>query len=245
MVLFCKSIYLNVHKTGKGVLLQSSYDLFLALNNMGYLKTTRDPLWWPRSGTFEVIIGAILTQQTKWEKVEASLANLKEAGLLSLEALSRAEVGQIATLIKPSGFYNTKAQRLQQLCQQILNDFDTFERFQNEVTREWLLGQKGIGMESADSILCYGCGREVFVVDSYTARLLEALGYTFESYMQIQEWMQEGIEANFDKIIQMYDAQITLHTLYAHFHGMIVEFSKEHIRGKHVHTDTLKKYLEG
>lgn len=210
---------------------------------MGYPKTTRDPLWWPRSGTFEVIIGAILTQQTKWEKVEASLANLQEHKLLSPEALSRAEVGLIATCIKPSGFYNTKAKRLQVLCQQICHDFHTFERFQNEVTREWLLAQKGIGMESADDILCYGCGREVFVVDSYTARLLEAFGYSFEGYMQIQEWMQEGIEANFDKITQMYGSEMTLHTLYARFHGMIVEFAKEHIRGKHVHTETLKQYI--
>ncbi len=225
--------------------MQSSYDLLRALKNMGYLKTARDPLWWPKSSTFEVIIGAILTQQTKWEKVEASLANLKKDGLMSLEALSKAEVTQIATLIKPSGFYNTKAKRLQQLCQNILKDFHTFERFQKAVTREWLLAQKGIGMESADSILCYGCGREVFVVDNYTARLLEACGYSFESYMQIQEWMQEGIEANFDKITQMYGNALTLHTLYARFHGMIVEFAKEHIRGKNVNTEILKKYLEG
>ncbi len=225
--------------------MQSSYDLLFALQNMYYPKTNRDPLWWPKSCTFEVIIGAILTQQTKWEKVEASLANLKEAGLMSLEALSKAESGQISTLIKPSGFYNTKAQRLQQLCQNILHDFHTFEKFQNEVSREWLLEQKGIGMESADSILCYGCGREVFVVDSYTARLLNALGYSFENYMQIQAWMQEGIEANFDKITQMFGKALTRHTLYARFHGMIVEFSKEHIRGQNVNTEILKKYIEG
>ncbi len=225
--------------------MQSSYDILYALKQMGYLKTTRDPLWWPRSCTFEVIIGAILTQQTKWEKVEESLANLKEGGLISLKALSRAEVGQIATLIKPSVFCNTKAQRLQILCQNILNEFNTFEMFQNEVTRDWLLAQKGIGMESADSILCYGCKREVFVVDSYTQRLLESLGCSFENYMQIQEWMQEGIEANFDKITKMYDTPMTLHTVYARFHGKIVEFAKEHIRGKNVNTETLKKYIEG
>lgn len=225
--------------------MQSSYDLLFALKKMGYLKTTKDPLWWPQSGTFEVIIGAILTQQTKWEKVERSLENLKEAGLISLEMLSKAEVGQIATCIKPSGFYNTKAKRLHLLCQNILSDFHTFERFQNEVTREWLLEQKGIGMESADSILCYGCGRKVFVVDSYTARLLDAYGYHFESYMQIQEWVQEGIEANFDKITQMYGSELTLHILYARFHGMIVEFAKEHIRGRNVNTDILEKYIEG
>ena len=225
--------------------MQSSYDLLHALKNMGYLKTTRDPLWWPQSSTFEVIIGTILTQQTRWEKVEESLANLKEGDLISLEALSRAEVGQIATLIKPSGFYNTKAERLKMLCANILDDFGTFEVFQNEVTRDWLIEQKGIGMESADSILCYGCGRDVLVVDSYTHRLLEAFGYSFESYMQIQTWMQEGIEANFDKITQMYDNEITLHTIYARFHGKIVEFAKEHIRGQNVNTETLKKYIEG
>ncbi len=225
--------------------MHNSYDLLRALKNMGYIKTTRDSLWWPESGTFEVIIGAILTQQTKWEKVEESLANLKECGLISLEALSRAEVMQIATLIKPSGFYHTKAGRLQILCQNILNEFNTFEMFQNKVTRDWLLGQKGIGMETADSILCYGCGREVFVVDSYTRRLLEAFGYSFESYMQIQSWMQEGIEANFDKITQMYDAEMKLHAIYARFHGKIVEFAKEHIRGKNVNTEILKKYIEG
>jgi len=201
---------------------------------MGYLKTTRDPLWWPKSGTFEVVIGAILTQQTKWERVEESLVNLKEHRLLSLEALSKAGVQQIATLIKPSGFYNTKAQRIQMLCIHILNDFGTFEAFQNEVTREWLLAQKGIGMESADSILCYACKREVFVVDSYTQRVLAALGYSFENYMQIQEWMKEGIEANFDKISEIYDSPLTLHTVYARFHGKIVEFSKTYVHGRRV-----------
>jgi len=225
--------------------LQSSYDILYALKQMGYLKTTRDPLWWPRSCTFEVIIAAILTQQTKWEKVEESLSNLKEHRLLSLKALIKADIQLISTLIKPSGFYNTKAHRIQMLCTHILNDFGTFEAFQDEVSREWLLKQKGIGMESADSILCYACKREVFVVDSYTQRLLDSLGYSFENYMQIQEWMQEGIEANFDKITKMYDIPMTLNTVYARFHGKIVEFAKEHIRGKNVHTETLKKYIEG
>jgi endonuclease-3 related protein len=211
---------------------------------MGYLQTIRDPLWWPNSGRFEVLIGAILTQQTKWERVEESLANLQKSGLLSLDALSSTNVEQIAILIRPSGFYNTKAQRIQLLCQNILNVFVSFEAFQDKVTRTWLLDQKGIGMESADSILCYGCGREIMVVDSYTQRLLVALGYTFEDYMQLQEWMQEGVEANFDKITQMYDRQITLHTIYAHFHGMIVEFAKEHMRGKNVDIQILKKYMD-
>ncbi len=225
--------------------MQSSYDLLYALKQMGYLKTTRDPLWWPQSSTFQVVIAAILTQQTKWERVEESLANLKEHRLLSLEVLSKANVQQIATLIKPSGFYNTKAQRIQMLCTHILNDFTTFEGFQNEVTREWLLAQKGIGMESADSILCYGCGREVFVVDSYTQRLLGALGFIFEEYMQIQEWMQEGIEENLEKAQDIYKYEIELHEIYARFHGKIVEYAKEHIRGKNVDIMPLIQPMEG
>ena len=215
-------------------MLENSYELLYGLKKTGYLKSTRDPLWWPHSGTFEVVVGTLLTQQTKWEKVEESLDHLNDAGLLSLEALSHADEKEIARLIKPSGFYNTKAQRLKLLCTNILNEFGSFEIFKKQVDREWLLTQKGIGMESADSILCYGCGREVFVVDSYTNRVLQAFGYQFENYMQIQEWMQEGIEANFDKITRLYDIPVTLHTVYARFHGKIVEFSKEHIHGKNV-----------
>jgi len=225
--------------------LQSSYDLLCALKALGYLKTTRDPLWWPKSGTFEVIVGALLTQQTKWERVEESLANLKEHGFLSLEALSKADIQHISTLIKPSGFYNTKAQRIQMLCTHILDDFGTFEAFQNDVDRQWLLAQKGIGMESADSILCYGCGREVFVVDSYTQRLLKALGYTFEGYMQIQEWMQVGIEENLEKLQDIYKYEIELHTIYARFHGKIVEYAKTFIHGEHVDITPLIQSMEG
>jgi len=225
--------------------LQSSYDLLYALKQMGYLKTTRDPLWWPHSGTFEVVIAAILTQQTKWERVEESLANLKEHRLLSLEALSKADVQQIATLIKPSGFYNTKAQRIQILSTHILDDFTTFEAFQNDVDRQWLLSQKGVGKESADSILCYACKRDVFVVDSYTQRLLGALGYVFEDYEQIQEWMEEGIETNLNKIKDIYKYEMELHVIYARFHGKIVEYAKEHIRGKQVDIKPLTEHIKG
>jgi len=224
-------------------MLQNSYELFSALKKMGYMQTDRDPLWWPKSNTFEVIVGTLLTQQTKWERVEESLDNLKEEEMLTLEALSNASIQKIAELIKPSGFYNTKAHRLKMLCTNILNRFGNFESFQKQVDREWLLAQKGIGMESADSILCYGCRREVFVVDSYTDRLLSAFGYEFEDYMQIQEWMQDGIEANFDKITKMYDIPVTLYMVYARFHGKIVEFAKDHIRGKEVDISILKKRI--
>ncbi len=224
-------------------MLQNSYELLYALKKSGYLKTHRDPLWWPNSGTQEVIFGAILTQQTKWERVEESLSNLRQAGLDSLESLADTDTQIITALIKPSGFYNTKAQRLKMLCRHILEDFGSFEVFQERVDRGWLLEQKGIGMESADSILCYGCKKEVFVVDSYTGRLLEAFGYRFDSYEEVQEWIVEGLQGNMDKIYELYGREVPHHQLYARFHGKIVEFSKESMRGKQVDLTQLSPFL--
>jgi len=223
------------------VYIKSSYDLFYALNKFNYLHTAKDFWWWPNSGTFEVVIGAILTQQTRWGKVEESLDNLKQENLLSLEALNDGDLEQIIRCIKPSGFYNTKAQRIQSLCKNIIKDFNSFETFQANVSREWLLQQKGIGMESADSILCYGCKREIFVVDSYTKRLLDAFGYTFDDYTQLQEWMQNGIKENLKKVKELYREDLDPSAIYARFHGKIVEYAKEHIRGK---TVDIKPLLE-
>jgi endonuclease-3 related protein len=217
----------------------NSFELLTALKRAGYLHTARDPFWWPRSGSEEVIFGAILTQQTKWERVEESLQALREHNLCSLDALAGAEPSEVAEYIKPSGFYNTKAQRLILLARNILNDFSDFEIFRQEVDRTWLLSQKGIGMESADSILCYACHRPVMVVDSYTARVLEALGYTFENYMQIQAWMHEGIEEHWESVRKLYGYDISPAGLYARFHGKIVEFAKVYIRGKKVDVSVL------
>ena len=214
--------------------IQSSYDLLYALKKLNYLETTRDFLWWPKSGTFDVVVGAILTQQTKWERVEESLKNLNESNSLSLEALSDNNLNHIIRCIKPSGFYNTKAFRLQSLCGNIIKDFGSFDNFQKNVSREWLLAQKGIGMESADSILCYGCNREILVIDSYTKRLLEAFGYVFNDYTQLQEWMQEGITQNLQRIKDLYQYDLELSAIYARFHGKIVEYAKKYIRGKNV-----------
>ena len=212
----------------------NSYELFVALQKNNALKILRDPLWWPRSCSFWVIVGVILTQQTKWEKVELSLENLEKEGIDSLEKIAKCDELVLATLIKPSGFYNTKAQRLKTLCKAIVEDFGSFEDFSAQVGREWLLAQKGIGEESADSILCYACGREVMVVDAYTARLLYALGYEFDDYEAIQSWLVEGILQNYHKL-----EQISLNKVYALFHGEIVEFCKKNSKGKVVNVDVL------
>lgn len=223
--------------------IQSSCDLLYALKKLNYLKTTRDFLWWPNSGTFEVVVGAILTQQTKWERVEESLYNLGRSNLLSPELLSSGDLEQISACIKPSGFYNTKAHRLQTLSSNILKDFGSFDNFQKNVSREWLLEQKGVGAESADSILCYGCKRDIFVVDSYTARLLEALGYEFNNYAQLQKWMQEGIKENLQKAKELYPYNLELSVIYARLHGKIVEYAKEYIRGKNVDIKPLQNLI--
>lgn len=212
----------------------NSFELLEALQKNNALKTLRDPLWWPRSCSFWVIVGVILTQQTKWEKVELSLENLEKASIDSLEKLAFSDEFFLATLINPSGFYNTKAHRLKTLCKAIVEEFGNFEDFCLRVDRDWLLAQKGIGEESADSILCYACGREVMVVDAYTARLLYALGYEFDDYEAIQSWLVEGILQNYHKL-----EQISLNKVYALFHGEIVEFCKKNSKGKVVNVDVL------
>ena len=217
----------------------NSFELLKALKDMGFIKEERDPLWWPNALSFEVVVGVLLTQQTKWEKVEKSLQNLEKENLLDLKMLADADLKTLQTLIKPSGFYNTKAKRLQQLCRNIVEDFGDFETFQNSVDREWLLAQKGVGEETADSILSYACGKEVMVVDSYTQRLLEALGYGFESYADIQEWLMQGVLCNLGNISKLYGTDLPVSTIYSRFHGKIVEYAKVHIRGKSVNIEEL------
>ena len=212
----------------------NSFELFVTLQKANTLKTLRDPLWWPRSCSFWVIVGVVLTQQTKWEKVELSLGNLEKEGIDSLEKIALMDEFLLATLIKPSGFYNTKAKRLKTLCKAIVEDFGNFEDFSTQVEREWLLAQKGIGEESADSILCYACGREAMVVDAYTARLLYALGYEFDDYASIQAWLVDGMAQNYHKL-----ETSSLNKVYALFHGEIVEFCKKNSKGKVVNAEML------
>lgn len=182
--------------------------------------------WWPNSGSVEVVIGAILTQNSQWSKVEHSLKNLKNANLDTLEALSQCDSCDLEYLIKPSGLYKTKAKYLTLLARNILEQFGDFETFCLEVDRAYLLAQKGIGFESADAILCYACLREdVMVVDTYTARLLKALGYEFEDYHELQSWFLSTYS----------DEQ----GFFARYHGMIVEYCKVNSKGKMVMIESL------
>jgi len=208
----------------------NSYELLVFLREKNLLKN-RAKYWWPNAGSFEVVVGAILTQNTKWENVEKALQNLKQllnnqvsSFELRVEDIASLEPMYLAELIKPAGFYNQKAKRLINLSKNILKEFGDFESFKENVTREWLLNQKGIGFETADSILCYGCFREIMVVDSYTKRLLKKAGYEFESYEEMREWCERGVVENWDKIANFYENDLNL--CFARFHGKIVEYMK-------------------
>lgn len=210
--------------------LTNSFELYTALEHLDLLENMQ-PLWWPQHGTFEVVVGAILTQNTQWTRVVSSLNNLSNANLLSLESLATTQPEMIMELIRPSGLITAKAKNIILLCTAIYETFGDFQTFVSDVTREWLLAQRGIGPESADAILCYACLRQVMVVDSYTARLLRAFGYEFESYDELQEWCERGIREHCDSL--------ALQHTFARFHGMIVEYVKNNSKGKIVSIERL------
>lgn len=152
--------------------------------------------WWEGAPSFEVVCGALLVQNSRWEGVQASIKNLKNARILSdnddEESLSNlAKCTNIESLITPSGLFRQKSARLITLANAIITDFGDFSNFRDEVSREWLLSQKGIGKESADSILNYACGREIMVVDRYSYKLLCALGIEIEDYEELQGWFMD------------------------------------------------------
>jgi len=209
-------------------MISSATELFYKLKECGYDDSSRDPWWWPQSGTFECVIGAILTQNTTWSNVEKALENLKSASLLDLESLSIAPLPLLEELVRPSGYYRTKAKNILQLSKNIQSQFTTFSNFQELVTREWLLAQRGIGPESADAILNFACYQEAFVVDNYTKRLLMAFGYDFEHYDLLQEWIVDDFYSRYSEVYPT----LSRAQAYARAHGMIVNYCKEHKKGK-------------
>lgn len=205
----------------------SSLDLLIALKKLDLLKNA-PPLWWPNAGSFEVVVGAILTQNTRFEQALKSLQKLKRAGILSpdtatsLNHLAQINPSDLATHIIPSGFYNQKARYLCALSQNILEDFEDFEAFKEQASRPWLLEQKGIGQESADAILNYACLKPVMVVDKYTHQFLQSLGLEMEDYDAMQNFFMQGIEEQLKSALALYHHQLNLAGIYARFHGKIV-----------------------
>jgi len=190
--------------------------------------------WWPMDRTyhqkhksdprFEVIIGAILTQNTAWINVEKAIINLKEKKMLSLKKINNSNIDLLKKLIIPSGFFNQKAIRLKSISKFLQETYegnlDTM--FSQSVLhlREKLLNQHGVGPETADSILLYAGNKAIFVVDAYTKRLCIRLQLLVnnESYEDIQTFFQNDLSSqlNSENIVQVYNE----------FHAVIVEFAK-------------------
>lgn len=133
--------------------------------------------WWPAESAFEVIVGAFLTQNTAWTNVERAIANLRAAEVLSLDGIRLITIGELEQLIRSSGYFRQKAQRLKAFVAYLdANYGGSLDRMFSEPTaklREELLALNGVGPETADSILLYAGQHEVFPVDAYTRRILE------------------------------------------------------------------------
>lgn len=172
---------------------------------------------------FEICVGAILTQNVAWKNVEKSLYRLKKAGLLFPRRLESAENSVIAGLIKSSGYYNQKAIKIKNFLAWFKTFNYSFKRLEKMNTRELrdeLLSVKGIGPETADSILLYALGRKIFVVDAYTKRVFTRLGLVDENW-------------NYSEIQQFFQKQITSDTLlYNEYHALIVAHGKDVCKNK-------------
>jgi endonuclease-3 related protein len=149
--------------------------------------------WWPGETSFEVMVGAILTQNTSWRNVEKAIQKLKEKKVLSPEGIHRLKKSQFASLIKSSGYYRVKADRLKAfinfLYEEFNGDLKGMGREKLGELREKLLRVNGIGPETADSILLYGLKKPIFVIDAYTKRILSRHGVISEktSYEEVQK----------------------------------------------------------
>jgi endonuclease-3 related protein len=159
----------------------------------------------------EVIIGAVLTQNTAWRNVEKALENLKRYGELSLGFVRQASAKELEELIRPSGFYRLKAQRLKHVAE-FFNPTDLVEK----VSREGLLKVKGIGKETADAILLYAGGRLSFVIDAYTKRLFKRLYGLDGGYEDLKTYVEENIPKDL--------------TIYKEFHALIDEHAKTYCK---------------
>ncbi|MFO7766695.1 MAG: endonuclease III domain-containing protein [Pelovirga sp.] len=187
--------------------------------------------WWPAQSPFEVAVGAFLTQNTNWNNVEKALANLQKAEALDLRLVAEMPLSDLEQLIRPSGFFRQKAQRLQCFCRHLLQQHDgSLDRLLQQdlaVARRELLSLAGIGSETADSILLYAGHHPSFVVDSYTRRFFGRLG------------LLHGSES-YDNIRALFMTQVQQDVpLYQHYHALIVTHCKEYCRKSPLCSDCL------
>jgi endonuclease-3 related protein len=174
--------------------------------------------WWPAQTPFEVVVGAILTQNTAWRNVEYAIANLKKVGVLTPVALAGLVRSELEALIRPAGFFRQKAERLQLFVEHLFARHDgelaALLAGPLEAVRAELLACKGVGPETADSILLYAGNRPSFVVDAYTRRLFTRLGLLrgTEEYEAIRALFMDSLPHQTD--------------LFNEYHALIVEECK-------------------
>jgi endonuclease-3 related protein len=204
----------------------------LLLDHFGHLH------WWPvderyhrtheSDPRFEIIMGAILTQNTAWSNVEKALGRLKEHRALTVESIAHMDLATLKTLIQPSGFFNQKAQRLKTISLYLLQEYRAnlslfFSRDASTIRKE-LLGLDGIGPETADSIVLYAGDKPVFVIDAYTRRISRRipLPVPTESYDELQRFFEHTLQHNHptDHLVQVYKE----------LHALIVELAKNYCR---------------
>jgi endonuclease III related protein len=180
--------------------------------------------WWPGETPFEVMVGAILTQNTNWKNVEKAITNLKEQNLLEPDRINNISQDRLASLIRPAGYYNIKAKRLKNFIERYISDFggdpEKLKDLSLEEAREWLLSINGIGPETADSILLYALEKPSFVVDAYTNRVLERHNMIPEAitYDDLQEIFMDNLKPDT--------------ALFNEYHALIVRLAKDFCRKK-------------
>ncbi|MBW2972970.1 endonuclease III domain-containing protein [Candidatus Woesearchaeota archaeon] len=176
--------------------------------------------WWPvtsKNKQFEIIIGTILTQNTSWKNVEKAIANLKEKNLIHPAKIIKTNKNALAKLIKPSGYFNQKAERLKIVSKFLLQN-KNLSRLPVKKLRETLLEIKGVGPETADSIILYAFNKPSFVVDLYTKRIFSRLGFCNQDckYDELQDLFHKSLAR---------DAK-----LFNEYHALIVEHAKQFCR---------------
>ncbi|MBN1828811.1 MAG: endonuclease III domain-containing protein [Deltaproteobacteria bacterium] len=180
--------------------------------------------WWPADTAFEMAVGAILTQNTKWQNVEKAIKILKKRGLMKPEALWQAGEEEIEQAIRPAGCYRIKSNRLRNFIEFIMEGYGgSLEKLFNEelkIARKQILSVSGIGNETADCILLYGGNLPVFVVDGYTRRILERHNIISgeKPYEEIQEIFKKALPKNA--------------TLFKNYHALFVRTGKDHCRSR-------------
>lgn len=207
--------------------------------------------WWPAQSRFEVIVGAFLTQNTAWANVEKAIANLRRARVLSVQGIRETSLPELERLVRPSGFFRQKAQRLKNFIEFLdahySGSLDRMFAQPTEKLRCELLSLNGVGAETADSILLYAGNHPVFVVDAYTRRILERhnLVNPKTGYEEIRTLVEQAISRTKPGSLQVSDcgkkprhppsrmsarqrSQLAQH--YNEFHALIVRTGVEYCR---------------